>query len=368
MGQAKTVLGQLQALLPRAAWARIVREQRGDWHVHRVGCWSLLTSLIWAQLTQRDSLRDIEVGCEAHGLLLQSLGIASGKRSTLARALRQRPWLIAAGFYHALTQRAARTVPVPARLFSLDVTVIDLCKTAFPWAVFKQGKAGIKLHVLWDHPRRLPTLLNVTPANQREFQTARTLHLPSGSILCCDRGYVDFAWFHRLQERGITVITQGRANWTYTVCERRSCRDQIGVTSDQMVRLTGALSRRKYPGLLRRIRFVDPETKSVWVVMTTNLGLPAATLVALYRRRWDIELFFKWIKRNLKIHTFYGTTYNAVLWQIYAALCVYVLLALLKQWLKLSWSLFRISRAVKEHLLTAIDLQALLAVKSHTAT
>ena len=368
MWQTKTIFRQLQAWLSHPAFERLVAGQQGDWHVHRVSCWSLFLTLLWAQWTGRDSLRDIEAGVDAHGSALAGAGLVSGKRSTIARALHQRPWSIVAGFCLQLASQATATLRIPPQLYSLDATVIDLCLRVFPWAHFRRHKGGIKLHVLWDHQRGVPTLLNLTAANQREFETARTLQLPHGSILCCDRGYLDFAWFRDLSERGVAVITLARAGWTYRVLERRPCTDQVGVTSDQIVVLTGPLSRQKHPGPLRRIRYVDPLTHNVWVILTTHRELPAASVVTLYRQRWQIELFFKWIKRNLKIKAFYGTDYNAVMWQIYAALALYILLALLKQRLRLTWSLFQLQRRLRDHLQTTVPLAELLIAKTGAAT
>lgn len=373
MGQAKTILRQLQGHLRRDEFHAIVRRHRGDWHVHFVDCWSHFLCLFWAQLTGRVSLRDIEAEAQAHQKVLGPLGMRSAQRSTVARANRQRPWPIMA---EACDRMLARCVHVakdhrfhcPHPLYSLDLTVIDLCQTVFPWAHFRRAKAGIKAHVLWDHRHAVPTLLNVTPANERELKTARALSLSAGAILCCDAGYLDFAWFWTLAEQGISVITRPWINWTYAVVERRAHADQPGVTSDQLVRLTGPLSQQKYPGFLRRVRYVDPDTKQVWIVMTTNFELPAATVMALYRRRWDIEEFFRWIKKNLKIRAFWGTSYNAVMWQLFTAFYLYLLLAYLKEKMKLGWSLFQIQRRLKAYLYTTTNLHHLLAVKSYTAT
>jgi len=372
MGKAKTIWRQLQAPLSRAEFQAIVRAHRGDWHVHFVDCWSHFLCLLWAQLTGRVSLRDIEEEAEAHWDELAACGVQSAERSTVSRANRQRPFQIVAAFCDALLARygrvTGRAFHCAHPLYSIDATVIDLCQALFPWAFFRRAKAGIKAHVLWDHRRAVPTLLNVTPAHEREFRTARRLTLPPGSILCCDAGYLDFDWFRQLGERGITVITRPRVDWTYALVERRGCAGQEGVTSDHMVRLTGPLSRQKYPGLLRRVRSVDPQTKQAWIVMTTNLDLPAATVVALYRKRWEIEEFFRWIKKNLQIQAFWGTSYNAVMWQLFTAFALYLLLAYLKEQMKLGWSLFQIQRKLRAYAYTRLSLQKLLAVKSHTAT
>jgi len=368
MWQGTTVLSQVQAALPRRLFAGIVAHHRGDRHVHFVDCWSHFSCLLWAQLTERVSLRDIEAGVAAKAKVLSRLGLASGRRSTVARANAHRPWQIAAEFCSALTsslsaQLPSQRLPVTCPLYSIDGTIIELCKAVFHWAPFKQGKAGLKLHVLWDHRRAVPHLLNVTAAREREFKTARQLLLPRGSILCGDGGYLDFAWFRQLWERGITIITRPKCNWTYRIMKRQPVDRKRGIIADQWVQLTGQLSRQKYPEALRRIRYVDPETKQEWIVMTTNLDLPAETVVALYRKRWEIELFFKWIKRNLRVLRFWGTSYNAVMWQLYAALCLYILFAFFKAKAAAGLSLFRIHRLLKEHLYDQSPLLDLISLK-----
>jgi hypothetical protein len=368
MWQGTTVFSQVQAALPRRLFAGIVARHRGDRHVHYVDCWSHFSCLLWAQMTDRVSLRDIESGVAAKAKVLSRLGLASGRRSTVARANARRPWLIAAEFCTVLTatlsaQLPSRRLPVKHPLYSIDTTVIELCKTLFPWARHQQGKSGIELHVLWDHRHAVPHLLNMTPARERELATARTATLPAGSILCCDGGYWHFAWFSQLIAAGVNVITRPRCNWAYQIVERRSVERTSGVRLDHIVCLTRSESRRHGPPLLRRIRYVDPATKQEWIVMTTHLDLPAETIVALYRKRWEIELFFKWIKRNLRVLRFWGTSYNAVMWQLYAALCLYILFAYFKAKAAAGLSLFRIHRQLKEHLYEQHKLLDLIALK-----
>jgi hypothetical protein len=369
MWQAKTVFRQMQARVPRAAFQAAVRAHRGDWHVQAVDCWSHFHCLLWAHLSGCTSLREIEVEADAQGPLPE---IQSAKRSTVARANRRRPWQVAAAvcdqLHDACVRRHGPRFRCPHPLYSIDGTVVDLCQQLFPWAPFRKHKAGLKAHVLWDHRHGLPTLLNVTPAREREFQTARRLSLPPGSLLCCDGGYIDFALFHDLRQRGIHVFTRPHANWTYVVVERRPCRDQKNVTSDQIVRLTGPHSRQKYPGLLRRVRAIDAQTQHPWVVLTTDLELPAATVIALYHRRWEIEEFFRFLKRTLHIKAFWGTSYNAVMWQLFTAFALYLLLVYLQGTYDWNGSLFELRRWLRAYAATPISLRRLLAVKARTAT
>lgn len=368
MRQVTTVFAQVQAVLPKRCFAKIVARHRGNRHVHHVDCWSHFLCLLWAQMTGRASLRDIEVGVAAKSNVLSRLGLVSGRRSTVARANARRPWQIAAEFCSALTeilseQLPSRRLPVKQPLYSVDTTVIDLCKTLFPWARHQQGKSGIELHVLWEHRRAVPHLLNMTPACERELKTARSLRLAKGSLLCCDGGYLNFAWFAQLKAAGVDVITRPRCNWACRIVERRPVKRESGVRSDHIVCLTRPESRRHGPPLLRRIRYVDPATRQEWIVMTTHLDLSAETIVELYRKRWEIELFFKWIKRNLRVIRFWGTSYNAVMWQLYAALCLYILFAFFKAKAAAGLSLFRIHRRLKEYLYDRRSLTDLLNQK-----
>jgi hypothetical protein len=365
MWQGTTVISQVQALLPRGKFAALVTRYDGDKHVHFVDCWSHFWCLLWAQATGRVSLRDIEMGVAARGKILKALGVQSAARSTVARANRRRSVEIVSQFTAALAAHlSARLSPrqLGPRLpvFSIDSTVIELCQAVFPWALHQQAKAGIELHMLWDHQTALPRLLALTPARERELATARTLSLPAGSILCCDRGYLEFRWFGNLKLRGIEIITRAKSNWSYRIVQRRKVVRGSGVTSDYVVGLKDPEARRHGPPLLRRIRFVDVETQHEWIVMTTLLEMPAATVVALYRKRWEIELFFKWIKQNLKILRFWGTSRNAVLWQIYTALCLYIALAYLKAKARLGLSLFQIRRRLAEVWSEQIPLQTVL--------
>lgn len=373
MMKGNTLFGQIQAFIPRGIFREIVTRYRGNHKVHFVDCWSHFLCLLWAQLTHRTSLRDIEMTATPRQAFLKQFGFVSSRRCSVARANARRPWQVAQALFECLLMRCQSSAPghgfrFKNPLYSLDATVIDLCLSLFDWAHFRSTKGGLKLHVLLDHRGRLPTFVQVTEARLHEIRVARTLRLPTGSILCFDRAYLDFTWFWHLTQQGVSLVTRLKSNARFKVVERRkACRRQ-GVMSDHIVRLTGFYSSQDYPGVLRRIRYVDATTGKVYVFLTTNMTLAATTIAQIYKARWQIEIFFKWIKQNLKIKTFYGTSKNAVLWQIFTALCLYLLLAYFKFKLRSTWSLRKIHRLLADYLYESVNLAVFLNGNCRFAT
>jgi putative transposase len=366
MGQGTTLFQQVQAFLPRRVFQRIVADERGDHKVHFVDCWSHFLCLLYAQLTQRTSLRDIEAAVAPRQVFLQQFGLRSGRRCSVARANAQRPAEVAATFFRRLVVRCqavapGHSLPIRRRFYSLDASVVDVCATLFKWAYWSSAQSGIKLHLMLDHSGSIPVFARVTAAREHEMRIARTeVSVPPGSVVCFDRGYSNFVWFKMLTDAGCVFVTRYKTLTRFKVVKERVPSRTQGVLRDQIVRLTGKHGRENYPGSLRYIEYQDPQTNKVLVFLTNQLSWADTTICKIYKARWQIETFFKWIKQNLKIKTFYGRSFNAVCWQLYTALCLYLLLAFLKFMHRWSWSLRYTQRILTSHLFEKTDLARLL--------
>lgn len=246
------------------------------------------------------------------------------------------------------------------KLYSLDATVIDLCLNVFPWASFRTTKGAVKLHVGLDHDGCLPSFVQITDGKTTDIEVARTLSFSKGSIVVCDRGYTDYQWYRSLEEKGIFFVSRLRKNACYRIRERTQVNAEQGITCDQCIVFTGAQMKKEYPLEMRRIGYRDPETGKHYVFLTNHWHLSAATITAIYKSRWQIELFFKWIKQNLKIKTFFGTSKNAVMTQLWIALCIYLLLAFIKFQSQIGLSLQQILRLLQTNLFEKRNLIALL--------
>jgi putative transposase len=299
--------------------------------------------MMFAQITHRKSLRDIVNQLHFQSKRLCHIGGANAKRSTLADANNNR----SAEFFQALFEQQykkcaglapAKRFRFKNKLYSLDGSVIDLCLSLFPWAKFRKNKAGVKLHALLDHDGYIPSFLRITDAKSHEIQIARTLRLPKGSIVAFDKGYNDYAWFNSLNENQIFFVTRIKKNARYTVRERRRVIKSKGLTCDQTIRFTGVKTQ-SCPIPLRRIGYTDPETGKHYTFLTNNFELAARTIADIYKDRWQIEQFFKWIKQNLKVKKFFGTSKNAVMTQIWIAAITMLLLAYYKYKAKLRQNL-----------------------------
>ena len=283
-------------------------------------------ALFFGQLTGQHSLRDLITTLDAGRKKLQQVGLGAVSRSTLADANRKRPQEIFGELFCCLYQRCRRQAPGQRfafrhRVYSLDATVIDLCLKVFDWAKFRKRKGAIKLHLILDHAGHIPSFCVMTPGREHEIEVARGQRYEPDSILTFDRAYVDYHWFDQLHRQGVYFVTRQKRNARYRVLERRPVGPQPGVTSDQVIRLTG-----KAAGCLstplRRIGYRDPETRQFYVFLTNLFHLTVGEVSAIYKARWQIELFFKWVKQHLKIKSFLGTTANAVMTQVWVALCV----------------------------------------------
>jgi len=359
-----TVFSQILKLIPRHEFESLARKHHQGQKLRKMTRWSQFVSLGLAQLAGRASLRDVVSNLKAQANKLYHLGCGNVNRSSLARVNEQQPHELFEALFGKLLARCQALAPkhrfrFKNKLYSLDASTIDLCLSVFPWAKFRTTKGAIKLHVGLDHDGYLPTFMQITDGKVHEVNMARTLKLPKGSIVVFDRGYTDYKWYNHLNENKVYLVTRQKKNACYTVIERRPVSRNTGITSDQTIRLTGTKAE-QCPVLLRRVGYRDPGTGKHYVFLTNAFHLAANTIAAIYKERWQIELFFKWIKQNLKIKSFLGTSRNAVLTQIWVAMCMYLLLAYIKLMSKLGLGLQQILRLLQLNLFERRDLLCLL--------
>ena len=350
MNEGRTVFAQLLDWLPKYEFDKCVQRYRGNFRVRRLTSYEQFVVMAFAQLTWRESLRDIETCLRALGSKLYHSGIRQPTaRSTLADANETRDWHIFADFAQILIQQAAALYanePFAAELqqaaYALDSTTIDLCLSLFPWATFRRRKAAIKLHTLLSLQGNFPTVVIITPGSVHDVNILDQLVYEAGSFYIMDRGYLDFARLHRIQQHSAFFVTRAKKNFRFQRRYSRPVDKSIGLRFDQTVVLSGFYAQRAYPDTLRRIGYCDPQTGKALVFLTNNFTVPALAIAQLYHGRWQIELFFKWIKQHLRIKAFYGTSQNAVRTQLWIAISVYLLVAILKKRLHLDLSLYTI--------------------------
>jgi hypothetical protein len=331
----RTVFAQLVELLPRKAFDLAVRRYHGQQRVRTLSCMDQFLCMIFAQLTARASLRETVSCLRAMGVRRYHCGIRGPvAKSTLADANEHRDYRIFQDVALAMIHAARIEFPVDpdltsleAEVFALDSTTIDLCLKLFPWAVFRRRKAAVKAHVLFDISAGIPVFMRVTHGKTHDLWMLDQILPIAGAFYVMDRGSVDFTRLYRLHAAGAFFVTRAKRRIDFGVRERRAVPAQGPVLSDYLVRLRGPLSRTLYPDTLRRVRYIDPDTGRRLIFLTNNLTLDALTIALLYRKRWQIELFFKWIKQHLHIQAFFGTTPNAVQTQLWIAVIVYVLVA-----------------------------------------
>jgi len=348
MNVGKTLFAQVMEFVPWKTFGRIIDRHRGDAGVRTLGCADLFRIMAFAQLTWRESLRDIEACLSANRGKLFHMGLKNvPARSTLSDALNLRDWRI----YHALAMRlitraralyAAQPLDIDldATVYALDATTIDLCLSLFEWAPFRTTKAAIKMHTLLDLRGAIPAFIHISDGKMHEVGVLDFLPIEAGAFYVMDRGYLDFARLFKLHQAGAFFVTRAKSNMNarrvYSTATDRS----TGVICDQSIALNGLYASQNYPERLRRIRFKDPESGKNLIFLTNNTTLPPLTIAALYKNRWQVELFFKWIKQHLRIKRFLGTSENAVKTQIWCAVSTYVLIAIVKNELQLDASLY----------------------------
>ncbi len=361
-----SMFSQLLKLFPRTEFQALVKRTHAERHARGFTCWGQFVAMLFCQLGRAHSLREICGGLRSSEGKLKHLGITAPSRSTLAYANAHRPWQLYRAVFQELLGRCQRAVPARRKfrfknkLVSLDSTVIDLCATLFDWAKFRRTKGAVKLHCLLDHDGYLPSVVVVTEGKRHDVRVARTLRFDSGTIVVMDRGYVDYAWFGRLTTEGVFFVTRLKDNALYRVVERRRPPERSPVQRDEVIRLTGVAAETKCPHDLRRVEVYDPEQDETLVFLTNQLAFGATTIAAIYKDRWQIELFFKALKQNLKIKTFVGTSANALKVQVWTALIAMLLLKYLQLRSRFAWSLSNLVALLRMNLFTHRDLWAWL--------
>lgn len=344
------LFAQLMAFLPKRDFDRCVRKYRGNYRTRKFSCFDQFLCMTFAQLTYRTSLRDVEICLNSMKAKLYHVGIrGTVARTTLAQANRNRDWRIYADFAALLIARARQlyardslTVELAQTVYAFDSTTIDLCLALFPWARFRRRKGAVKLHTLLDLRGNIPCFVHVSTGKMADVKALDLLVLEAGAFYVLDRGYIDFARLYVFQVHLAFFVTRAKKNLQCRCRATRAVDKATGLRCDQTIRLTGVKTKTEYPVPLRRIKYVDPETGKRLVFLTNNFALDALTIAQLYKCRWQVELFFKWIKQHLRIKTFLGTSGNAVKTQIWIAISTYVLVAMVKKELKLDRSLHEI--------------------------
>jgi Domain of unknown function (DUF4372)/Transposase DDE domain len=368
MYNGKTLFAQLMDFLPWSTFTRLVARYDGDCRVRTLACAEQYRAMAFAQLTYRESLRDIETCLSAQAAKLYHMGFREPvRRSTLADANEARDWRIYAEFAQRLIAQARRLyandslgLDLGNTVYALDATTIDLCLSVFPWAHFRTTKAAVKMHTLLDLRGNIPSFIHISDGKLHDVHALDLLLPEPGAIYVMDRGYVDFARLHALHQAGAFFLTRAKSNMDAPRVYSAPCDRSTGIICDQTIALAGTQTRQHFPEHLRRIRFKDAETGKTLVFITNQRTLPAATICALYKSRWQVELFFKWIKQHLRIKRFYGTSQNAVKTQIWIAVSVYVLVAIVKKRLDLDASLYTLLQILSLTLFEKIPmLQAL---------
>jgi IS4 transposase len=364
MAHCSTLMGQLLQLIPRHVFDHLVDSHAWQGpNPRKFTYWSHLGAMLFGQWSGRKSLRDLVFSVNRQVHKLYHLGLSKVKRSTLADANTQRPAVIFEKTYYKLYERLSAELaqqPQDApQIKIIDATTIDLCAAVFPWAKFRTRKGAIKLHTVLTE--MLPQCVLVTDGKTHDRQAVQDLHFEPDDLLIFDRAYLDYAWLYRLHQDGVWFVTRLKTNSRYEVVRAQAVCGPL--LADQVIRLSSPQGQACYPELLRRVHYRDPETGQEYVFLTNRLDLSALEVAELYRRRWQIELFFKWIKQNLKIKAFYGTSKNAVLIQIWTALIAYLLLVWIKFKTKAGWGLLELSRLAQTMLLERMDLWLLLDLR-----
>ena len=368
MHEGRTVFSQVVDFVPRHTFRRRVARYQGDYGVRRFTCWQQFLAMLFAQLTYRESLRDIEACLAAGPEKIYHMGFTGPvARSTLADANEQRDWRIYADFAQVLIAEARRLyanepldVELDRTVYALDSSTIDLSLSLFPWASFRETKAAIKLHTLLDLRGSIPVFIWITDGKPHDVRVLDVLLPEPGSIYIFDRAYVDFERLWRLHEARAIFVTRAKKNLSYRRRYSAPCDRSTGIHCDQTIVLTGKATQSHYPLPLRRVRYRDPDSNKTLVFLTNDVALPALSIAALYRNRWQVELFFKWIKQHLRIKAFYGTSSNAVKTQIWIAISAYVLVAILRRRLGIQRDLYTILQILSVYPFEKVPLFQLL--------
>ncbi len=369
MNHGKYVFAQLFEILPRYEFDRCVARYNGNFKVRGFTCWIQFLTMTFGQLTGRESLRDTVNCLAAHQGKLYHLGINYlVTRSTLAEANENRNWLIYADFAQVLIVRARHLyladdfgLEISNTVYALDATTIDLCLSVFWWAKFRRAKAAVKLHTLLDLRGNLPTFIRITDGKMHDVNILDELVFEPLAIYLFDKAYLDFARLYRINQASAFFVTRAKSNLAFARVSSRKVEKELGLRCDQTIKLTIYNSRKAYPKTLRRVKYYDREQDKTYVFLTNNFEITAMQVALLYKHRWKIELFFKWIKQHLKIKTFWGESENAVKTQIWIAVCTYLMVAIAKKELKIDRSLYEILQIISVSVFDKTQLNQLLS-------
>ena len=371
----KLVFSQVMEHLPLHVFHQCVDRYNGNFKVKEFTCLDQYLCMAFAQLTYRESLRDIEACLRAQKSKLYHMGIRSSlSRNNLANANKVRDWRIYADLAHSLIQTARKLyadesfgLELDNTVYALDATTIDLCLSMFPWASFRRNKGAVKLHTLLDLRGSIPTFIHISDGKLQEVNTLDILPLEAGAFYVMDRGYLDFARLYKISQACAFFVIRAKSNLKCQRVYSHPVDKTTGLICDQSVMLTGFYQAKDYPDTLRRVKYYDAVTDKTLVFLTNNFTLPAMTITELYRCRWQVELFFKWIKQNLRIKTFYGTSENAVKAQIWIAVSVYLIVAIMKTRLKIEASLYTILQVLSVNIFERISLLQILTELEYTS-
>ena len=372
MSYYSTVMNQLLQLIPRHQFDKIVKKYEADRYVKYFDCWQLFVTLLYAQIRKKDSLRDIVTSLLTQINRWYHLGLKNIKRSTLSDANNRIDYRVFEDMFYALLDKCRNLssnhkFKFKNPLYSLDSTLIELCLSIFPWAKFRLVKGALKLHFLYDHSGSLPSFLVITDGKQHDIKVARSLDLPllPDSIISIDRAYIDYKWLYSLKKQGVYFVSRAKKNMKYEVIGQHKVDTKKGVIFDVEILLTIEQSKEDYPEKLRLVGYIDEQTNKEFTFLTNNFQLSADTIAQIYKARWQIEIFFKWIKQNLKIKSFLGTSKNAVLIQIWIAMIYYLLLSFIKFQTKYSYSLLDLSRIFEEAAMDMVNIIDLLSCRDY---
>ena len=357
-----SIFGQLLKLFPRTEFHRLVRQTRAERHARGFGSWEQFVAMLFCQLGRAQSLREICGGLASCEGKLVHLGMTAPARSTLAYANAHRPWPLYQAVFERLLERCRDAYRGPRKfrfknkLLSLDATMIELCVSVFDWAKYQRTKGAVKLHLVLDHDGYLPSMVVLTDGRAFETTVVRHFTFEPGTIVVVDRGYLDYQWYADMTARGVFVVTRARSNMVYEVIDARRVPTAGTVVRDEVIRLTSPHAADRCPDRLRRIEVVRPDTGEVLTLLTNHLEFAASTIARIYKERWQIELFFKAIKQNLRIKTFVGTSANALQIQIWTALIAMLILRYLQLRARWSWSLSTLVALLRMNLFVHRDL------------
>lgn len=368
MNQGKYIFAQLTDFLPRKAFDRIVEKHQGNKYVRHFTCWNQMLCMVFGQLTSRDSMRDLMLSLEAHQSKYYHLGLgATITRRNLGKANEKRSHKIFEEFAYVLIEEARKScfkkdfeIDVEGNVYALDSTTIDLCLSVFWWAEFRKHKGGVKLHTLYDVKTSIPSFLHITNANVHDVNILDAISYEEGSFYIVDKAYIDFERLYRLHRQGSFFVTRAKDNMRFKRMYSNAVDKTTGVVYDQIGRLETYYSRKDYPEKLRRIKYYDQSRDRTFIFITNNTDLKAEEIALLYKKRWEVELFFKWLKQHLRIKSFWGVTINAVKIQIYCAIIAYCLIAIVGNKLKVDRSIYEILQILSISLLDKTPMKEIL--------